>query len=227
MAPTEPATPTDVPATAAFLASKITGIEREEEDEWYRNVEIMFSNQSQETLDVLHAGSHEFNQYHWGALDNTLSDFIYGGPVADSSFGEDEPEVPEESFLRLAFDMIPLVVEEHLPMLSAPPSLSWSGEYDDNCVEDMNQSISNAINYLAVEMVLDGRDIKVARGLHLYKTFTNYEEVKLDDETLLWMSGNSMVLLANALKVFGPDFDRGLAEEIVRVETAVLREGVL
>jgi hypothetical protein len=223
----ESGTPTDAPAIAAFLASQITSIDRDEDDAWYWNVEIMLSNQSKETLEFLIAESSEFNQYHWGALDNTLSDFIYGGPVADSSFGKDEPDIPEEFLLRLAFGIAQLVVEEHLPMLSAPPSLSWSGDYDEFDVEEMNQLISNAINYLAVEMVLEESDLRLARGVHLCKTFTNYEESKLPDETLLWMSENAMVILAHALKVFSDKFDFELAKEIVRVQTPLLREGVL
>jgi hypothetical protein len=227
MKPTESVALTDAPAIAAFLASKITGIDRDEDGAWYAHVETMLSDQSKETLEFLLAESSDFNQYHWGAMDHTLSDFVYGGPVADSSFGKDEPDVPEESLLLLAFSLAQLVVEEHLPMLSAPPSLRWSGDYDEVGVEDMNQSISNAINYLAVEMVLEGLDLKLARGIHLCKTFTNYEESKLPDETLLWMSENAMVILANALKVFSDKFDFDLAQEIVRVQTPLLREGVL
>jgi hypothetical protein len=227
MKPTESGALTDVPAIATFLASKITGIDRDEDDAWYVNVETMLSDQSKETLESLLAESSEFNQYHWGAIDHTLSDFVYGGPVADSSFGKDEPNVPEEFLLLLAFSLAQLVVEEHLPMLLSPPSLRWSGDYDEISVEDMNQSISNAINYLAVEMIIDDLDLKLARGIHLCKTFTNYEEQHLTDETLLWMSENAMVVLANALKVFSDVFDFDLAKEIVRVQTPLLREGVL
>lgn len=217
-----------IPETAAFLATKITGLDRGEEGDWYQIVENILSEQSKETLEALVAESTEFNQYHWGAMDNSISDFVYGGPVADSYFGEEKVDLPGEFFLRLAFNLIQLVVEEHLPMLSASPRLNWNGEYDEPDVDDMNQSISNVINYLALEMVVGENELKLARGIHLCKTFTNYDEQHLTDETLLWMSENAMVVLANAIKVFnGEVFDLDLAKEIVRVKTPVLREGVL
>lgn len=217
----------DAPAMAAFLANKITSIDSTEEDEWYQSVEMTLSSQSKESLELLLAESAEFNTYHWGALDNIISDFIYGGPVADNSWGEDEPNVTEEFLLLLAFNLVPLVVEEHMPMLSTSPTLNWNGEMDENSVEDMNQMISNAINYLAVEMTLNGRGLNFARGIHLHKTFIDYDSVQLDDETVLFMSENAMVLLANAHKVFNDGFDSDLAKEIVRVQTPILREGVL
>lgn len=216
---------------ACALAASITGMEPDADPskggEWFNHLRNMLTNQSSDDLEFFRDASAGFNSFCWKALEQAISDYIYGGPVVDSSFGDDEVEVTESFFLRLAFTLIPLVVEEHLPMLAVgEESLMWNGSYTAPDEEEMDQAISNAINWLAVEMVSDGHSLEIAKGLHLCRTFTDGEE-EIAHDTLLWMSENAMIILENARRVFSNVFDFELAKEIVRIQAPVMRSGAL
>ena len=209
---------------AAYLAAAITG---DKTSAWSQHVQRLLSDQNADTLSALMLDSAEFQKMHWHALDHAISDFVYGSPAIHAT----EPTiVSEDFFLRVAFALLPLVVEEHLPMLEQSPKLNWNGEYEGNTVDDVNQMASDAIHFLAADMVAsDNQKPDLARGMYLHKTFMNHEEFPLSDETLLWLSKHAVSLLPYAMSVFDDkgDLDRARAEELVRVETPMLRVGVL
>ena len=207
---------------ARSLASRITDCE----DEWLGEVTSRLLEQSETTLTELSQQSENFDDLELESLDMVLTDYVHGFAPMDNTPLVSAPVPFEEFFLRIAFALIPLVVEDHRPMLGQVQQ-HYSGDSVELTEEDLVQSVSNTIHSMVANLLPEERSVLIVRGCYLHQNYSRNGELPSYDD-LTWLSEHALEVLPFGESLYrGGRFDRELAEEKLRIETPVMREGVL
>lgn len=208
------------------LVHRLTSRIANDDPEWASQITEVFRSQSSESLTELSKQSGSFNALELEALSLTLGDYVHGFTPQDNSRLVSDPVPAEEFFLRLVFSLIPLVVEDHRPMLGQLQQY-YNGDSEELAEEDLYQSVSAAIHSMVANLLPEERSLRIARGCYLHENCSRNGELPSDDD-LTWLSVHALEVLPFAESVYHDGvFDRSLAEEKLRIETPVMREGVL
>lgn len=189
--------------------------------EWRRSVTTFLEAQSSDTISLIVAGTMTYGDAHWRSLSWSLSHYIHG---SDSQYSI-RPDVSypnlvngpipmSEFFIRLALEMIPMLVEyNHL----YSPS---------NEAEEIGQDVSASLVGVLDNISNNEASIAMCRGHYLNGYFGNGN--LLPDDDFLWISQHAMELMPTLHETFfTAGFHRRHAEEVLTNKSAPLRTGVL
>lgn len=207
-----------IPGPALDLSRLIVG----PDEGWLPDMYAIFSRLSDAALELVVAETAEFNKNHWETLGLILNDYIFKYP---SPLELKKGDLPEDEFvIRAAVKLIPVVVHFHLPMLGTTTT-SWDGSQHENDEYDMQEAACSAILSQLSSTPHSEDQLSILIGTYLLTDFCGEEEFSPED--IQWVSEHALALLPYYDRVFGESFNRRLAEELVRVETPVMRDGVL
>lgn len=189
---------------------------------WSAELAEFLGEQEENTLRYVIAEIAEFTPLQMKALDTAIG---YYRQEPMEPYGEDGTIPVDEFFIRSAVLMIPMLVEERLPVLDYPSVLDWNGNYVDHDEEIVTEDVSATLTGMVENMLPVKRSLDLCRGFYLNGT---YGGTQLSDDDLLWLHDNAFDVIAHIKDMFRSDrFDRKFAEEFLSVKTKPLREGLL
>lgn len=199
----------------------------EVEGEWLGELCSLLSEQSEETLSYLKARYAGFSKLETYSLDSAVTAYVYDFSALPDEHLLAGTMTRDEFFLRASAVLVPLVVEHYRPMIGQQARDHY-GDLVQVDEVDLWSYVSEDINDLLCELVPSEHTLPLVQGHYL---FTKYGRPggcsQPSEDDLLWMSGHALDLLPHVHTVFTTAFDRELAEELMGVETPVLRDGVL
>jgi hypothetical protein len=199
----------------------------EVEGEWLGEVRSLLSEQSEDTLSYLRAQYAGFSQLELDSLDSVITAYVHEFSALPEEHMLAGPMNRDEFFWRASAVLVPLVVEHYRPMLGKQARDHY-GDMVQMDEVDLWRYVSEDINDLLCELVPSEHTLTLVQGHHLFAKYGRPGGCSQPcEDDLLWMSGHAFALLPHVDAVFTTAFDRGLAEDLMGVETPVLREGVL
>jgi hypothetical protein len=190
------------------------------------------SEQNEESLLLLESKTTGYANLHWKSLGIAIRNFHYGTVEIYSDPAMAYPDLAngpipmDEFFLRVAAEMIPMLVECSAPVYRSKGVIGWDGEPAEPDGDSLAQEVVASLDAMLDNLTADEASIRMCCGYYLNGTFGDGRQLSDDDFT--WISEHVMELLPTLGDTFiTSGFHRAHAEEILSMDTVPLRAGVL
>jgi hypothetical protein len=200
--------------------------------EWSDFFSHFLGSQTEETLLLLESKTTGYTILHWKSLGIAIRNFHYGTVEIYSDPAMAYPDLTNgpipmnEFFLRVAAEMIPMLVECSAPVFRSKGIVDWNGEPVEPDGDSLAQEVVASLDAMLDNLTADEASIRMCCGYYLNGTFGDGRQLSDDDFT--WISEHVMELLPTLGDTFiTSGFHREHAEEVLSMDTVPFRAGVL
>lgn len=200
--------------------------------EWRDFFSTFLGTQTEETLLLIDSKSVDYSHLHWKSLGTSIRNFhygtveIYSDPAMAYPNLANGPIPMDEFFLRVAVEMIPMLVECSATVYRSKGITGWDGEPAVPDAESLVQEVAASLDGMLDNLAADEASIRMCSGYYLNGTFGDGRLLSYADYE--WISEHAVELVPVITETFMVSgFNRDHAEEVLAVSAAPLRAGVL